>query len=236
MAFNFSASLDLSTSMRLSQELSVFPGRGRRALYMFGSCVTSIVRRWVISCRSCWPQAEEGGPISIWSFLKIMLRSSCPGQQSHSFKFSSSLVHLEWSTVAACRLLLLRWGYCLLDQVDRKYHGRFFILPFIVCLVFFYPLLLLFLSHNLVIFLLIDRREKCRKSWFLLFVKVCNVRSSLCLLGLKSGCCDHWKESSSKIHWIFDCQSAIFTDTGSLVLVQNSDMHISFGSLGHFIY
>ena len=138
--------------------------------------------------------------------------------------------------VFAYRLFLFRWDRCLLYQVDRKYHGRFLILPFIVCLVLFDPLLLLFLSHNLVIFLHIDRREKCHKSWFLLWVKVCNVRSTLCFLWLKSGSSNHRKEPSSKIHWIFDRQSAIFTDTGSLVLVQNRDMHISFGSLGHLIY
>ena len=163
----------------------------------------------------CWRELVGRGHIrwdcSVWgcpcsrSWLLILApRWTCPPLWGSPKSYQCFLVdegEENYICLGPLSLPLLGDGL----QVDRKYHGRFFILPFIVCLVLFDPLLLLFLSHNLVIFLHIDRREK-----FLLLVKVCNVRSSLCLLGLKSGCCDHWKEPSSKIHWIFDCQSAIF--------------------------
>ena len=45
--------------------------------------------------------------------------------------------------VFAYRLFLFRWDRCLLYQVNRKYHGRFLILPLIVCFWFFFILFLL---------------------------------------------------------------------------------------------
>ena len=219
MAFNFSASLDLSTSMRLSQELSVLPGgRGRRTLYMFGSFVTSIalLGDGLFHVTLADHKRKREGQSLSGASSKECCEALVPVGRvtaSSSQVLWFVLKYQQVVNAAYCRLLFFIWGQCLLYQLICKSHWRFLLTLFVFCRLWFVfdPLLLLFWVASWLYFCNMDRPrwEKSHKSWILPSVNVCNVRSTLCLLWLKSGCSNHWKEPSRKTHWIFDCQSAI---------------------------